>query len=87
MSLLLAQSGHSSVARQCPLLGVKRTWQSQSLMSAFDPKDIGKCQETPDDDPTLIDRSSGEFFFRVPLTFRETVAAEIGLHDPFRLPI
>jgi len=56
-------------------------------MSAFDPKDIGKCQETPDDDPTLIDRSSGEFFFRVPLTFRETVAAEIGLHDPFRLPI
>jgi hypothetical protein len=25
MSPLLAQSGHATVARQCPLLGVKRT--------------------------------------------------------------
>ena len=35
---LLAQRGHSTVAWQCPLLGIKRTWRFQSVMSAFDPK-------------------------------------------------
>jgi hypothetical protein len=29
--LLMAQSGHPSCAQQCPLLGVKRTWQPQTL--------------------------------------------------------
>jgi hypothetical protein len=37
MSPLLALSGHSTVARRCPLLGVKRTSQFQGVMSAFDP--------------------------------------------------
>ena len=35
---LLALSGHTDCAQQCPLLGVKRTSRFQSLMSAFDPK-------------------------------------------------
>jgi hypothetical protein len=34
----LAQSGHHSRLRQCPLSGVKRTSRIQSVMSAFDPK-------------------------------------------------
>jgi hypothetical protein len=34
---LMAQSGHPSVVRQCPLLGVKRTLQFHGHMSAFDP--------------------------------------------------
>jgi hypothetical protein len=34
----MAQSGHSSVAVQCPLLGVKRTSKFKSVTSAFDPK-------------------------------------------------
>jgi hypothetical protein len=38
MSPLMAQSGHLTVARQCPLLGVKQTWRFQRAMSAFDPK-------------------------------------------------
>jgi hypothetical protein len=38
MSLILAQSGHSIVGRQCPLLGVKRTSTGGDPMSAFDPK-------------------------------------------------
>jgi hypothetical protein len=33
-----AQSGHLAAEFQCPLLGVKRTWQVQSIMSGFDPK-------------------------------------------------
>jgi hypothetical protein len=33
-----AQSGHSAVAVQCPLLGVKRTSMGGNPMSAFDPK-------------------------------------------------
>ena len=37
-SLSLAQSRHSSCARQCPLSGVKRTSQFKSVTSAFDPK-------------------------------------------------
>src|SRR6516225_5421723 len=37
-SLLLAQSGHSDCAQQCPLSGVKRTLRGRALMSAFDPK-------------------------------------------------
>jgi hypothetical protein len=36
--LILALSGHSRRVQQCPLLGVKRTSQFQSVMSAFDPK-------------------------------------------------
>jgi hypothetical protein len=36
MSPLLAQSGHSAVARQCPLSGVKRTSAGISGMSAYD---------------------------------------------------
>jgi hypothetical protein len=32
------QSGHCRRAERCPLLGVKRTSQFQSAMSAFDPK-------------------------------------------------
>jgi hypothetical protein len=36
--LLLAQSGHPRVARQCPLSGVKRTSLRSATMSAFDPK-------------------------------------------------
>ncbi len=35
--LLLAQSKHPTVSRQCPVLGVKRTWRFQCAMSAFDP--------------------------------------------------
>jgi len=35
---LLAQSGHPTVFRQCPLLGVKRTSAAGYSMSAFDPK-------------------------------------------------
>jgi hypothetical protein len=38
MSPLLAQSGHSSIEFQCPLLGVKRTSQIRPAMSAFDPE-------------------------------------------------
>jgi hypothetical protein len=38
MSPLLAQSGHPTIARQCPLLGVKRTLVGDAAMSAFDPK-------------------------------------------------
>jgi hypothetical protein len=34
----MAQSGHPSIDRQCPLLGVKRTSASAKPMSAFDPK-------------------------------------------------
>jgi putative tryptophan/tyrosine transport system substrate-binding protein len=37
MSLLLAQSGHPTGARQCPLLGAKRTSMSGNPMSAFEP--------------------------------------------------
>jgi hypothetical protein len=36
--LLMALSGHPSAARQCPLLGVKRTSRKPWRMSAFDPK-------------------------------------------------
>jgi hypothetical protein len=36
--LLFAQSRHRHSAERCPLLGVKRTSQLQSVMSAFDPK-------------------------------------------------
>jgi len=35
---LLALSGHLDRLRKCPLLGVKRTFLTCSLMSAFDPK-------------------------------------------------
>ena len=35
---LLAQSGHSQTEDQCPLLGVKRTFNRSVAMSAFDPK-------------------------------------------------
>jgi hypothetical protein len=38
LCLLLAQSRHPTVARRCPLLGVKRTLRFQGAMSAFDPK-------------------------------------------------
>lgn len=34
----LAQSGHPSLVRQCPLLGVKQTSDRGASMSAFDPK-------------------------------------------------
>jgi hypothetical protein len=34
----MAQSGHPSRARQCPLSGVKRTSRFRDVMSAFDPK-------------------------------------------------
>jgi hypothetical protein len=37
MSPLLAQSGHPTVVRQCPLLEVKRTSMVGNPMSAFDP--------------------------------------------------
>jgi putative tryptophan/tyrosine transport system substrate-binding protein len=37
MSLLVALSGHPTVARRCPLLGVKRT-SCEDVTSAFDPK-------------------------------------------------
>jgi hypothetical protein len=33
-----ASRQHSSCAHQCPLLGVKRTWRFQNVISAFDPK-------------------------------------------------
>ena len=44
----MAQSGHASVARQCPLLGVKRTPKLKSVTSAFDVVDgahsaVSKC--------------------------------------------
>ena len=35
---LLAQSGHPSLHRTCPLLGVKRTCAFALQMSAYDPK-------------------------------------------------
>ena len=35
---LLAQSGHSKIVDQCPLLGVKRTSLPHRKMSAYDPK-------------------------------------------------
>ena len=35
---LLAQSGHPTLRRTCPLLGVKRTWPAALHMSAYDPK-------------------------------------------------
>jgi hypothetical protein len=35
--LLLAQSKHPTVTRQCPLSGVKRTSMGSNPMSAFDP--------------------------------------------------
>src|SRR6516165_512918 len=38
MSLLLAQSGHPETLNQCPLLGVKRTFNRSPAMSAYDPK-------------------------------------------------
>src|SRR5262249_45465653 len=38
MSLLLAQSGHSTTQFRCPLSGVKQTLRKRPLMSAFDPK-------------------------------------------------
>jgi hypothetical protein len=38
MSPLMAQSGHPTIARQCPLLGVKRTSMSGNPMSVIDPK-------------------------------------------------
>jgi hypothetical protein len=38
MSPLLAQSGHHGGAKQCLLLGVKRTSTGDNPMSAFDPK-------------------------------------------------
>ena len=33
---LLAQSGHQTTSRQCPLLGVKRTWRLHCEVSAYD---------------------------------------------------
>jgi hypothetical protein len=33
----MAQSGHPNRVRQCPLLGVKRTWRLIARMSANDP--------------------------------------------------
>jgi hypothetical protein len=36
--LPLAQSGHSDLLNQCPLLGVKRTSEEGASMSAFGPK-------------------------------------------------
>ena len=38
VSLLLAQSGHSTVEFRCPLLGVKQTLRGRTPMSASDPK-------------------------------------------------
>ena len=38
MSPLLAQSGHSREANQCPLLRVKQTLAGIAVMSAFDSK-------------------------------------------------
>src|SRR6516164_5450010 len=38
MSPLLAHSGHFRTEFQCPLLGVKRTLDGMSGMSAYDPK-------------------------------------------------
>jgi hypothetical protein len=35
---LLALIGHRDGVEQCPLLGVKRTSQSEGVTSAFDPK-------------------------------------------------
>src|SRR6516162_3296200 len=40
----MAQSEHPTVARQCPLLGVKRTSTVADLMSAFDPKRTSAAQ-------------------------------------------
>jgi len=34
----MANSGHSACERQCPLSGVKRTFLTTQLMSAYDPK-------------------------------------------------
>jgi hypothetical protein len=43
----LAQSGHRTVAQQCPLLGVKRTSRIQSVMSAFDPYQTSESLLSP----------------------------------------
>jgi hypothetical protein len=47
VSPLLAQSGHQAVARQCPLLGVKRTLTGRALECALagEPSVIGKWME------------------------------------------
>jgi hypothetical protein len=37
---LLAQSGHPDALRQCPLLGVKRTWISIVILARF--PDLGR---------------------------------------------
>ena len=42
---LLALSGHAARANECPLSGVKRTWQLHCGMSAYDPKRT--CRATP----------------------------------------
>jgi hypothetical protein len=43
---VLAQSRHCRPAERCPLLGVKRTWRFQSVMSAFDPKRTSRNLDT-----------------------------------------
>jgi len=46
MSPLLAQSGHHDDTKQCPLLGVKRTWISIVILGRF--PDLGRhCFCTP----------------------------------------
>jgi hypothetical protein len=52
---LLAQSGHPRCARQCPLLGVKRTSTGGNPISAFDRSDAG--HGTTDHIPDLRDSS------------------------------
>jgi len=47
MSPLMAQSGHPSIDRQCPFLGVKRTSMGTHPMSAFDPKRTLAAQVCP----------------------------------------
>ena len=53
---LLALSGHGSMHRTCPLMGVKRTWAGAVQMSAFDPKrtsTIGAFQRVGDGTPLV----------------------------------
>ena len=46
-SPLLAQSGHPSLHRTCPLLGEKRTCDFALQMSAFDPKRTSAHSQPP----------------------------------------
>jgi hypothetical protein len=62
-------SGHRSDVLQCSLLGVKRTWRFQVVMSAFDPKwtsitaICGNAQQCTVDVVALLSRRALRYIF------------------------